>query len=137
MSSPQKREGPAPWGRVDRAINQHQHTQFTKKAPPFARSLRRGATLFVLAGSDAWEWAKDNTWMPGAKVILPPDDHPEAYRWHCAESFRDAVIVAAGHPPAFAVIAALAAALLVYLDLVLYLDPEGQAMRLNPAKRAA
>lgn len=130
-----ERKGPDTWGKVDRAERQHQHTQFTKTAPPFARTLRKGATLFVLAGSDAWDWAKDQ-WMAGAKVVLPPDHHPDDYRWNCAQSFQDAVIVAAGHPPAFAVIAALAAVLLTYLDLVIYLDPEGQATRFNPARRA-
>jgi hypothetical protein len=91
----------------------------------------------VCAGTDAWEWAKDSTWMLGAKVILPPGDNPDAYRWNCAQLFQDAVIVAAGHPPPFAVIAALAAALLVYLDLVLFLDNKGQAMRLGASRRAA
>ncbi len=135
MSDPGTRKSPATRAGVDRAIKQNQRPQSIKKAPPFARSLRQGATLFVLAGTEAWGWARDQ-WMAGAKVILPPDEHPDTYRWNCAQSFQDAVIVAAGHPPPFAVIAALAAALLAYVDLVLYLDPDGQAMRFNPRRVA-
>lgn len=75
--------------------------------------------------------------MHDAKVVLPPGEHPSAYGWRFAQSFMDCVIVAAGHPPPFDVIAALAGYLLAHLDLVLYLDQRGQAIRLNPSKRAA
>lgn len=136
MSDP-KRKSPATRGGIDRARFQKQRDHSTR-LPPYAKTLNPDRrTLWVLAGTESWEWAKNSAWMHGAKVVLPPGDHPSAYGWRFAQSFVDCVIVAAGHPPPFDIIAALAAGLLAYLDLVIYLDPEGLAMRLNPARRAA
>lgn len=136
MTDP-KRRGPRQPAQSPKGQIQYLKPQYNR-LPPYARALDPGRrTLWVLTGNEAWEWAKGEAWMPGAKVVLPPGEHPSAYRWSFSKSFQDAVIVAAGHPPPFDVIAALAGYLLAHLDLVLYLDHRGRSIRLNPARRAA
>ena len=137
MDSSRTRKSPATRGGIDRARFQKQR-EHSNRLPPYAKTLNPDRrTLWVLAGTEAWEWAKNAEWMHGAKVVLPPGDHPSAYGWRFAQSFMDCVIFAAGHPPPHDVIVALAGCLLAHLDLVLYLDHRGQAIRLNPARRAA
>lgn len=102
-----------------------------KRLPPYAKRLKDGAgrTLWICTGSDAWERAKSTTWMSGAKVVLPPGEDPEAYRWDLAGRFDDVCIVVDGQPPNMDIIKSLAIALMPHAELVIYLDPKRTPIR--------
>ena len=94
-------------------------------------------TCWICTGSGAWDRASSDTWQPGAKVCLPPESDPGAYRWHCVSGFGDVAVIADDIPPPLATLQALAAELMVFHDHVLYLDPAGQAIVFQAARRAA
>ena len=110
-----------------------------KRSPPYSKSLKPNpiTTVWICVGSGAWDRAASETWQAGAKVCLPPDSDPSAYRWHCVSGFGDVAIIADDIPPPLAILQGLAAELMVHHDHVLYLDPAGHALVFNPARRAA
>ena len=110
-----------------------------KRLPPYSKTLRPKptTTCWICVGTGAWDRAASETWQAGAKVCLPPDSDPSAYRWHCVSRFGDVAVIADGTPPPLATLQTLAAELMVHHDHVLYLDPERQAVVFNPARRAA
>jgi hypothetical protein len=110
-----------------------------KRSPPYSKTLRPNpaATCWICTGSGAWDRAASETWHPRAKVCLPPDSDPGAYRWGCVAGFADVAILADGTPPPLSTLQALAAELMVHVDHVLYLDPSRQAVVFQPSRRAA
>lgn len=109
-----------------------------RRNPPYAKQLNRSKrTLWICCGSSAWERVNWPTWMPGAKVLLPPGEHPSAFKWNCAEGFEDCVIITDGKQPYLDEISYLAAELLIYVDLVLFVDNKGNAIRFDADSEAA
>ena len=109
-----------------------------KRNPPYSKNLNRSKrTLWICCGSSAWERVNWPTWMPGAKVLLPPGEHPSAFKWNCAEGFEDCVIITDGKQPYLDEISYLAAELLVYVDLVIFIDTKGNAIRFDAESEAA
>lgn len=109
-----------------------------KRLPPYAKQLKAGAgeTLWVCTGTEAWARAKSTTWMNGKKVVLPPGENPDEYRWDMAGRFEDVVIVVDGQPPSIDTIKSLAIALLPHSDLVVYLDPKRNPVRFRAGSAA-
>jgi hypothetical protein len=109
-----------------------------KRLPPYAKQLKAGAgdTLWVCTGTEAWARAKSTTWMNGKKVVLPPGDDPDAYRWDMAGRFEDVVIVVDGQPPSIDTIKSLAIALMPHSDVVVYLDPKRNPVRFRAGRGA-
>lgn len=109
-----------------------------KRLPPYAKQLKAGTgdTLWICTGTEAWARAKSTTWMNGKKVVLPPGDDPDEYRWDVAGRFEDVVIVVDGRPPSTETIKSLAIALLPHSDIVVYLDPKRNPVRFKAGRGA-
>lgn len=109
-----------------------------KRLPPYAKQLKAGTgdTLWICTGTEAWARAKSTTWMNGKKVVLPPGDDPDEYRWNVAGRFEDVVIVVDGRPPSTETIKSLAIALLSHSDIVVYLDPKRNPVRFKAGRCA-
>jgi hypothetical protein len=109
-----------------------------RRNPPYSKQLNRSKrTLWICCGSYAWERVTWPTWMPGAKVLLPLGEHPSSFRWNCAEGFEDCVIIAEGKQPYLDEITYLAGELLVYVDLVIFIDNKGNTHRFDAEREAA
>ncbi len=46
---------------------------------PYGKAVTKGSNLFIFAGPDAWERAKQR--KNGNAMVLPEGDDPSSYRW--------------------------------------------------------
>jgi hypothetical protein len=104
-----------------------------RRRPPYARQLvaDRSRTVMVVTGSDGWPGAASGTWFVGRKLMLPYGEDPAGYDWSAVAGFADVVICSFGRPEPVAVITALAAILVNYVERVIYLPPGGRIISIR------